>query len=196
MKTVTGIFDSRSAAEHALKQLQAAGFSDQEISFLTPETSDTELNAVPTSEGEQPGMGSALGGVVGGAVGLSGGIQIAAALSSVLVPGVGTVLALGFAGAALAGAAGAIGGAKAGSMVEDALTEGLSKDELYFYIDELKKGRSVIICRSDDEARLESAKQTLGSYAQSLDAARDQRWIGLGNAPLDQKSDDSDAKKY
>jgi hypothetical protein len=193
MKTVTGIFNSRSAAEHALKQLQQSGFAGTEISFLTPETSDEELNAIPTSEGEQPGMGSALGGVVGGAIGLSGGIQIAAAISSVLLPGVGTVLAIGFAGAALAGAAGAVGGAKAGSVVEDALTEGLPKDELYFYIDELKKGRSVIICRTDDEAKLERARQTLGTAAQSLDAAREQRWIGLGNATVDRKSDDPEA---
>lgn len=194
MKTVTGIFNSRSAAEQVLQRLQQSGFTEKEVSFLTPETSEKELNAVPTSEGEQPGMGSALGGVVGGAVGLSGGM-VAAALSSVLVPGVGTVLALGFAGAALAGTAGAIGGAKVGSVAEDALTEGMSKDELYFYIDELKKGRTVIICRTDDEGRLETAKQTLGSYAQSLDAARDQRWIGLGTATVDQKTDDSEAKK-
>ncbi len=193
MKTATGIFNSRSQAEQALQRLQNAGFTDAEISFLTPETSDKELDAVPTTEGEQPGMGSAIGGVVGGAVGLSGGM-IAAALSSMLIPGVGPVLALGFAGAALAGAAGAIGGAKAGGAAEDALTEGLPKDELYFYVEELKKGRTVIICRTEDEAKLETAKQTFDSNAQSLDAARDQRWIGLGDA-TDQKTDDPDPKK-
>jgi hypothetical protein len=196
MKTVTGIFNSRSAAEQTLQRLQEFGFTDKELSFLTPGASDEELNAVPTSEGEQPGMGSALGGVVGGAVGLSGGIQLAAALSSVLVPGVGTVLALGFAGAALAGTAGAIGGAKAGGVVEDALSEGLPKDELYFYIEELKKGRTVIICRTDDEAKLENAQQILGASAQSVDAARDQRWIGLGSATVDQKPEDSETKKH
>ena len=189
MKTVTGIFTSRRAAQAALAELQKSGFDSTEISFLTPETSDAEINAVPTTDGEQPGMGSAIGGVVGGAVGLSGGVQIAAAISSVLVPGVGTVLAMGFAGAALAGVAGAIGGAKAGSVVEDALTEGLPKDELYFYIDELKKGRSVIICRTDDEAKLESARRIMGSSALALDAAREQRGIGLGNATIDRKSD-------
>jgi hypothetical protein len=192
MKTVTGIFNSRSAAEAALRELQQSGLSNDEISFLTPETSDADLNAVPTTEGEQPGMGSAIGGVVGGAVGLSGGMQIAAALSSVLVPGIGTVLAMGFAGAALAGVAGAIGGAKAGSVVEDKLTEGLPKDELYFYIDELKKGRSVIICRTDDDPKLETAKRILASAAQSLDAAREQRGIGLGSATVDRKSDRSE----
>ena len=195
MKTATGIFNSRSTAEYALQRLQQSGFSGNEISFLTPETSDAEINAIPTAEGEQPGMGSALGGVVGGAVGLSGGMQIAAAISSVLVPGVGPVLAIGFAGAALAGVAGAVGGAAAGGALEDALTAGLPKDELHFYVDELKKGRSVIICRTDDEAKLESARQVLDTCAQSLDAARDQRWIGLGNATIDRKADSPENKK-
>ncbi|HEX2228981.1 MAG TPA: hypothetical protein VHM64_17745 [Candidatus Binatia bacterium] len=189
MKTVTGIFNSRQAAENVLQELRQAGFTSGDISFLTPDTNKTDLNAVPTTDGEQPGMGPAIGGVVGGAVGLSGGMQIVAALSSVLVPGVGAVLAMGFAGAALTGIAGAIGGAKLGSVVEDSLTEGLPKDELYFYIDELKKGRSVIICRTDDEAKLESAKRILGSAAVSLDAARDQRGIGLGSAAINRKPD-------
>lgn len=189
MKTVTGIFNSRSAAEDVLRQLQQSGFSGEEISFLTPETNDAQINAVPTTDGEQPGMGPAIGGVAGGAVGLSGGMQIAAALSSVLVPGVGAVLAMGFAGAALAGVAGAIGGAKVGGVIEDALTEGLPRDELYFYVDELKKRRSVIICRTADDAKLDSAKRILGSSALSLDAAREQRGIGLGDATLDRKSD-------
>jgi len=191
MKTATGVFDSRSTAEAALRQLQQSGFSSEEISFLTPDTSEADLHAVPTTDGEQPGMGSAIGGVVGGAVGLSGGVQIAAALSSLLVPGVGTVLAMGFAGAALAGVAGAVGGAKVGGVVEDRLTEGLPKDELYFYIDELKKGRSVIICRTGEEARLEEAKRILGASALSLDAARDQRGIGLGSATTDRKPNNS-----
>jgi hypothetical protein len=195
MKTVTGIFDSRAAAEHALHRLRESGFADNELSVLTPETSEAELNAIPTTEGEQPGMGAAVGGVVGGAFGLSGGIQLATAISSVLVPGVGAVLAIGFAGAALAGAAGVAGGAAAGRALEHALTEGLPKDELYFYIDELKKGHTVIICGTDDEEKLESARQTLESCAMSRDAARERRWIGLGSATTDQKSESSENKK-
>jgi hypothetical protein len=195
MKTVTGVFDSRRPAERALERLREIGFSDSELSFLTPETTDTELNSVPTTEGEQPGMGAAVGGVVGGAVGLSGGVQIAAALSSLLVPGVGTVLAAGFAGAALAGIAGAAGGATAGRALEDALTEGLPRDELYFYIDELKKGRTVIICRTGDEEKLERARQALEACALSLDAARERRWVGLGSATSDRKPENAGKEK-
>jgi hypothetical protein len=178
MKTATGIFNSRAAAEQALQRLHESGFTEEEISFLTPGTSAAEINAVPTAEGEQPGMGPALGGVVGGAIGLSGGMGVAAAVSSLFLPGVGPVLAIGFAGAALAGAAGALGGAAVGGALEDALTEGLPKDELYFYIDALKKGRTVIVCRTDDEQKLEEARRTLEASADSLDAAREQTWIG------------------
>jgi outer membrane lipoprotein SlyB len=183
MQTVTAIYTSRSAAEAAFHELRSAGLSEQELSLLTPDNLNQQANAVPTTDGEQPGMGSAIGGVVGGAVGLSGGMQIATAISSVLVPGFGSVLAIGFAGAALAGAVGALGGAKAGQALEKSLSEGLPRDELYFYIEELKKGRSVIICRTDDNAKLELARRVLGASAQILDAARSQRGIGIGDAP-------------
>jgi hypothetical protein len=178
MKTTTGIFASRAAAEQTVQRLRESGFAEEEISYLTPGTSSAKINAVPTAEGEQPGMGPALGGVVGGAIGLSGGMGVAAAISSLFLPGVGPVLAVGFAGAALAGAAGALGGAAVGGALEDALTEGLPKDELYFYIDALKKGRTVIICRADDEQKLADARRILESYADNVDAAREQTWIG------------------
>jgi hypothetical protein len=183
MQTVTAIFDSRAPAAQAFQQLRAAGWSDQEVSLLTPDNIDEQGNAVPTTDGEQPGMGTAIGGVVGGAIGLSGGMQIATAISSILIPGFGPVLAAGFAGAALVGAVGALGGAKAGQALEHSLSEGLPRDELYFYIEELKKGRSVIVCRTDDEGKLEEARRMLGASAQILDAARGQRGIGMGDAP-------------
>jgi hypothetical protein len=183
MQTVTAVFTSRAPAAQAFQQLRAAGWSDQEVSLLTPDNIDEQGNAVPTTDGEQPGMGTAIGGVVGGAIGLSGGMQIATAISSVLIPGFGPVLAAGFAGAAIAGAVGALGGAKAGQALEHSLSEGLPRDELYFYIEELKKGRSVIICRTDDDGKLEDARRMLASSAQILDPARGQRGIGMGNAP-------------
>jgi hypothetical protein len=189
MRTVTGIFASRTAAEAVLPRLEEIGLTSEEISLLTPESGTEAVTSVPTTDGEQPGMGAAIGGVVGGAIGLSGGIQIATALSSLLIPGVGPVLAMGFAGAALAGAAGAFGGAKLGQVAENSLSEGLPKDELYFYVDELKKGRSVIICRSDDDSKLERARQVIAACAQVVDAAREQRGIGMGNATIDRVSD-------
>jgi hypothetical protein len=124
-------------------------------------------------------MGKVIGGVVGGAAGLTGGIELGALTGVLAVPGVGPILAIGFAGALLAG----IAGAAAGGALENALRDGLPKDEIYFYEDALGKGRSVIIFQSEEDEKLQAGREALRrSGAESLDAAREQWWIGLRDA--------------
>lgn len=183
MSTVAGIFKSRADAERAATNLGSAGIASGNINLLMPGTTDEELEAaVPTTETEQPGMGGALGGTVGAAMGAAGGMHIGAALASLLVPGVGPVLAAGVIGAALLGAGGAAAGAAAGSAMEESV-EGLPHDELYVYEDALRQGRSVIICVTDDETQAEAARSVLvQAGAESIDAARDSWWVGLRDA--------------
>lgn len=183
MSTVAGIFQSRADAERAAENLRSAGIANDKISLLTPGTTDEELEAaVPTTETEQPGMGGALGGTVGAAMGAAGGMHIGAALASLLVPGVGPVLAAGVIGAALLGVGGAAAGAAAGSALEESV-EGLPHDELYVYEDALRQGRSVVIAVTDDGAQAEAARNVLAQAgAESIDAARESWWVGLRDA--------------
>ena len=107
MNTVAGIFTSRADAGRAVERLRSGGVGEDSISLLTPDTTQGELDdAVPTTETEQPGTGSAFGGTVGGAVGAASGLGLGAALASFFVPGVGPILAAGLVGAALLGAGG------------------------------------------------------------------------------------------
>lgn len=183
MKTATGIFPSRSAAELALNKLRNLGLPEDQLSLLTPDKKRNGKEAVPTADGEQPGMGKVIGGVVGGALGLSGGMPLGAAVSALLFPGVGPVLAIGFITAAIVGTAGAAGGAVAGGALENALTEGLPRDELYFYEDALHQDRTILMFRTDDENQLEAGKTVLTeSGAESIDAAREKWWIGMRDA--------------
>lgn len=171
-------------AMRAAENLRAAGIPDESISVLTPDTTKEEVEAaVPTSDTEQPGMGGALGGTVGAAMGAAGGMHIGAALASLLVPGVGPVLAAGVIGAALLGAGGAVAGAAAGSKMEESV-EGLPHDELFVYEDALRRGKSVIIVVSDDEALVETARNVMATQpgVESIDAARESWWIGLRDA--------------
>ena len=183
MSTVAGIFQSRADAERAAENLRSAGISDDRINLLTPGTPPEEVEAaVPTTETEQPGMGGALGGTVGAALGAAGGMQIGAALASLLVPGVGPVFAAGVLGAALLGTGGAVAGAAAGSSFEENV-EGLPVDELYVYEDALRKGHSVVIAVAEDEERAEAARNVLAQAgAESVDAAREDWWVGLRDA--------------
>jgi outer membrane lipoprotein SlyB len=183
MQTVVGIFTSRTVAEHAAEQLYRLGIAHDQIHFLVPGTSLDQPEQVPTSETEQPGMGSALGGVVGGAVGASSGMMTATVLSA-LVPGIGTVTAIGLAALSLLGlVGGAVAGAVAGGALEDALANGLPKDEIYVYKDALRRGRTVLIALVEDASQATAARAALEQAgAESLDAARAQWWVGMRDA--------------
>jgi hypothetical protein len=183
MRTTVGIFESRVEAERAVERLLMTGIPERNIDFLTPGASEEELSAVRTTDAEQPGMGKALGGVVGGAIGAAGGMSLGAAAASLLVPGVGPVIASGIIGAALFGIGGAAGGAAAGDALDESLAEGLPKDELYVYEDALRRGRSLVIALADDDERLEKAREVLNrAGAETVDSAREQWWIGLRDA--------------
>lgn len=184
METVAGVFNSRADAERAFQRLQSAGISPDRMAFLTPGTSDETVEAaVPTTETEQPGMGKALGGSVGGAMGVAGGASLGAAAASLLIPGVGPVIAGGIIGAALLGAGGAATGMAAGGAMEGELAVGLPHGELYLYEDALREGRSVVIAFADDTESAEGARNVLGQAgAESIDAARESWWLGLRDA--------------
>lgn len=186
MKTAVGIFYSHAAASRAVEGLRAIGITDECLNLLAPGETETLLDAVPTREGEQPGMGEALGGVVGGTLGASGGL-FAAALVSAVVPGIGPVTAVGLAAAALFGAGGAVTGAVAGGALENALSDGLPKDEIFVYEHALEQGYTVLIALAEDDRQHADALRVLeASGAESLDAARDKWWIGMYDATAEQ----------
>lgn len=184
MKTVAGIFTSRADAERAVENLSAAGTPAEHISFLAPGTTQEELDAaVPTTETEQPGMGKALGTAVGGALGVAGGLHLGAAAASLLIPGVGPILAAGLVGAAILGAGGAATGMYAGEALEDNIATGLPHDELFIYEDALRSGHTVLIVTAEDDERADAVRGVLAqSGAESIDAARESWWVGLRDA--------------
>ena len=93
METAIGVFSCRDHAEEAVKSLRRSGVSEESVVFLT--RSETEAKAVAKE------FGASVGAFMGGAAGMTAGVVAA----SLLLPGIGTVFALGFGGAALLGAA-------------------------------------------------------------------------------------------
>lgn len=181
METVAGVFDSRADAERALQGLHLAGIAQDRIAFLAPGTTDDAVEAaVPTTETEQSGMGTAMGGTVGGAMGIAGGASLGAAAASLFIPGIGPVIAGGIIGAALLGLGGAATGAAAGAALEKGMADGIPHDELYVYEEALRKGRSVVIAFADDTESAEGARNVMAQAgAESIDAAREDWWLGL-----------------
>jgi hypothetical protein len=144
---------------------------------LTPVSSEAEVHSrVATAETEQPGMGKAVGGVVGGVFGATTGAGLGALAASLLVPGFGAVAAAELLGAALLGAGGV-------AALEEKLSRGLPKDELYLYEHALHSGHSVVFALVPDEDAAERARTALAAEgAESLDAARESFWVGIREA--------------
>ena len=80
MTTVAGVFRSRERAEHAAVDLRQTGL--RSINLLIPGATASQVDAVPTTETEQPGMGKAIGGVLGGALGMAAGMELGAAAAT------------------------------------------------------------------------------------------------------------------
>jgi hypothetical protein len=181
MEAVSGVFNTRSAAERVVQEAVSAGIPADRVTLLTPgsvDRIDKEMPSVPTDSTEQPGMGKAIGALVGGGVGLTGG-----ALLIALVPGVGPITAIGLLGAAIAGAAGATVGATVGDKMEKSTIEGLPEDEIFVYEDALRQGRSVVVALAESEESASRLRELMKKEgAESVDAAREQWWIGLRSA--------------
>ncbi|HWC99743.1 MAG TPA: hypothetical protein VG456_23445 [Candidatus Sulfopaludibacter sp.] len=179
METVAGVFRSRDAARKAADELRLAGFTPEKVNLLFPGSTEEEIHSVPTSETEQPGVGSAIGGVVGATLGAAGGFELGVAATA-LIPGVGPVLAAGVAGAALLGVGGLVAGAELGGKGDAQSTEGIPSDELFYYEDALRQGRSVVIAFVNDAKEKRSAEIAMQQTgAESMDAARQTWWVGL-----------------
>lgn len=175
MQTITGIFDSCDAGERALSELaENTDFNGENLLMLTPDGARVTPETIPSDEGEQPGMGSTIGGVVGGAVGLAAG----AVLSNVILPGIGPILTLTLsAGSGLGGAA---LGAAGGSAAERVLSNGVPKDEVFFYEDALRHSRTLVIAMAESEDSAVKARTVMErNGAESVDAAREKWWIGI-----------------
>jgi len=181
MKVVAGVFKSADDAEEVQRALQARGFGRDRVALLQPGNGKGQLNSVPLSGAEQPGVGKAVVGAVGAAVGAAGGLELGAIGAT--LPGVGSVVVTGLIGAAILGLAGAGIGSAVGGALDRAATEGLPGDEWFVYRDALRQGRSLVIALADDEGSAESVRTLLASHrAETIDAAGEQWWIGLRDA--------------
>lgn len=121
---LTASFRDRSTAERAYNRLRERGYTDQEINIMMSDSTrnryfgkEGKMGEEKTSFGNKATEGAGVGSAIGGAVGATAGI-IAAIGTSLVIPGLGLIiagpLAAGLAGAGAGGIAGGIVGALVG----------------------------------------------------------------------------------
>jgi hypothetical protein len=176
MRAVVGVVRELTDVKRIVEALRETRIPDDRISVLLPGSSEAAIRRIPTTDAEQPGIAQTIGGVVGGATGSAGAL----AVSSIMLPGVGPVVA---AGAIALGLLGAVAGGAVGSQLDNALSRGLPTDELYVYRDALRKGRGIVVAMAEDEAQAARVREAVASLgAESVDAAREEWWLGLRDA--------------
>jgi hypothetical protein len=124
---------------------------------------------------------------------MGSGAALAAAAVSLLFPGVGPVLVAGVLGAAIFGLVGTYGGIAAGSAAEDGLAGELPHDDLFVYEDALRKGRTVVLVVAEESDTADQVRGALTQAgAESIDAAREDWWLGLRDVEREKYDGDFD----
>jgi hypothetical protein len=182
MQAVTGVFKSHDHAENAVNQLRSLGIPDNRIGIVRPGSTTSERleSGVPVTDSEDPGMGRAMGAAVGGAMGAAGGATAGLAVASLIVPGIGPLLAFGMVGAALLGVVGAAAGSAVGDTVEEELGEGIPHEDVYLYEDALRHGYTVLIAYVEEGDQADRASEAMeNAGAEDLDELRENWWQEL-----------------
>jgi hypothetical protein len=150
-KSVICISTSREQAERIVGQLKAAGFSNNDISLLFPDTGTTRdfAHEKNTKAPEGAATGAGAGGIAGGALGWLVGI------GALAIPGVGPLIAAGPIVAALSGAA---VGAAAGGIAGGLIGLGIPELEAKRYEGKVKAGNILISVHADDSEEISRAK--------------------------------------
>jgi hypothetical protein len=138
---ITGVFRSRDDAERAYNALIEKGYTQEEIILLmSDETHRIHFKDIVDAPSgnkamEKAGVGSAIGGTVGAIVGV-----IAAIGTSVVLPGLGLIVA----GPIVAGLTGAGAGGLTGGLIGGLIGSGMSNEHAKAYEDSVKDGAVVI----------------------------------------------------
>ena len=173
MYSVVGIFRDRVSAENATRQVLSDGVPQDAITFLSGEQATAEVSRVPTTDTEADGMGKTVGAFLGSVTGVSTGLTLGSVAATVLVPGVGPVMAIGLGAAALLGLGGGAAGAAIGESSEKAMDQGVPKDDIFVYRDLLKRGQSLVIVNTDSEDLADKAKNAFQQNgSEDIDTAR------------------------
>jgi hypothetical protein len=161
--TVLGVFQTRAAAEDAIRELQRAGFADSAIGMVAR----NEKGEVVT---EKAGETMAEEGLAAGAVvGAGAGALVGLGVLSGTIPVIGPVMALGTLGTILLNAA---AGAAVVGLVGALVGLGIPEEDAKYYESEVRGGRFLVSVEAGDrEAEAWAILRRAGGYNRAFPLA-------------------------
>ncbi len=137
--TVAGVFTERDQVQHAIDELQQAGFRDNQIGFMVRDdkSAQEEPHEAHTSEVEaETEKRTVTGAVIGSLIG---------AVAVFLIPGLGPALAGGILAAGI--------GASAGGLLGRLTAIGLPEEEAHYYHQEFEAGRIIVTVQAGERSQ-------------------------------------------
>jgi hypothetical protein len=141
-KMLTGMFSDRESTENAYQMLHDRGYTKDEINLVMSDetrkkhfSGDVEETEIGTKAAEGAGKGSAIGGTIGAIAGV-----VAAIGTSLVIPGLGILIA----GPIAAGLAGAGAGGLAGGVIGALVGWGIPEERAKLYESGIKEGNVVL----------------------------------------------------
>lgn len=150
-RLVTGMFPDRDSAEAAYGSAHERGYSTKDVDLvMSDKTRDTHFTGSTagrqTELGNKAAEGAGIGGAIGGSVGAIAA-AIAAVGTTLVLPGLGLVIAGPIAAAVAGAGAGAAGGGLIGALVG----WGMPEERVKRYEDGLKKGGILMGVRAKND---------------------------------------------
>jgi uncharacterized membrane protein len=175
-KAVIGLVASRAQADNIVAALQAASFSQNDISALFPDKEGTRdfAHEKNTKAPEGAVAGVSAGGAIGGTIGLLAGI------GALAIPGLGPFIAAGPIMAALSGAA---AGAAVGGITGALVGMGIPELEAKQYEGKIASGNILLSVHVEDAEERKRAKVIL-----ERGGAVDVKDVGEQRVPAQDKS--------
>jgi uncharacterized membrane protein len=147
-RIIVAVFEERAEAEDAIRDLQSAGFRNDQIGVATHDRPGAGKDDDATKIGDETDSGLAegaatgalTGGVIGGLVGL---------ISSLLIPGVGPVVVGGVLASSLLG----VGvGAATGGLIGALVGMGVPEEDAKYFDEGLRGGKTLVTVNNTNEA--------------------------------------------
>jgi hypothetical protein len=169
---LTASFSDVESAERAYNKLRDRGYTDDEISVIMSEDSmkkhfgdkdKRDKNKDKSEFGNKAAEGAGVGGGIGSVIGAAAGIIVALG-TSVVIPGLGVVVA----GPLAAGLAGAGAGGLAGGIVGALVGAGIPKERAERYEKGIKEGNIVIAVQAHNEEDARYLENEWGNYGHDI----------------------------
>lgn len=148
---MTGMFEDRERTEHAYKALEERGYTKDDVNLIMSD--ETRRKYFPEENikiGTKAAAGAGKGSAIGGGVGAIAG-AIAAVGTSLVIPGLGIIIA----GPIVAGLAGLGAGGITGGLIGALVGSGIPEARARLYESGIKNGRIVmgVKPRNEEDAR-------------------------------------------